>query len=79
MEKASILLRVSTKGEEQHEELQEPECLEYVKNNNWELFKVYYEQGSAFKNEFEKREIFQELIEDAKKKKYKTYCSLEYG
>lgn len=71
MEKASILLRVSTKGEEQHEELQEPECVEYVKNHDWDLFKIYYEQGSAFKNEFDEREVFQELITDAKKNNVK--------
>jgi DNA invertase Pin-like site-specific DNA recombinase len=65
MEKASILLRVSTKGEDQNESLQEPESINYVKDNNWDLFKIYHEQGSAFKNEFEDREVFQQVITEA--------------
>jgi len=71
MERASVILRVSTKGDEQNESLQEPESLEYVKNNSWELFKVYHEQGSAYKNQFQEREILQVAIEECKKNNVK--------
>ena len=67
MTKASILLRVSTVGESQDESLQEPECLEFLKEHKLDLFRVYYEQGSAFKKSFEEREVLQQLISDAKK------------
>lgn len=63
MNLASIYLRVST--EEQEERQQEPECLEYLKKNNYELFKIYSERESAFKDE-SKRKEFNKMILEAK-------------
>lgn len=62
--KASILCRVSTKDKSEQE--QEPESREYVKNNGWNLFKVYYEKGSAYKLHFDEREVFQQMLKEAK-------------
>lgn len=66
MEKASIILRVSSKGDSQEESLQEPDCLDYVKKLDFNLFKVYHEKGSAYKNSFEDREVLQLAIKEAK-------------
>jgi len=64
MSKASILLRVSTIDQEE-EEYKNP-SKNFVIENNWDLFKIYREKGSAYKNSFEERKVFQKLIREAK-------------
>ena len=61
--KTAIYLRVSTK--EQNEEIQKEDCVNYVKNHNWELEGIYQERVSAFKKNV-KRVERDKVIEKAR-------------
>ena len=63
MDKANILLRVST--EQQEEKNQEQECRDYCEKNNIEINKIFYEKGSAFSKSFEERETWQACLNSA--------------
>lgn len=68
-EKAITLIRVSTKGQDNEQQL--PANKEYIKSNNWELCKVFREKGSAYKKDFEEREVWVKLIKYVKENKIK--------
>jgi site-specific DNA recombinase len=69
--KAAIYIRVSTPGQAVNGEsldMQKERLIEYVKNQKWELYKVYEDGG--FSGGTTNRPAFQEMMRDAEAKKF---------
>lgn len=74
MKKVNCLLRVSSKQQLHGDDIpvQRTECMEYVNRNpEWKFQKEYVEKAvSGFKTSLKKRDILQEILEDARNKTF---------
>jgi DNA invertase Pin-like site-specific DNA recombinase len=68
--RAAIYTRVSTT--DQHPEVQEKELIRYVKQRNWDLYRVYTDKGLS--GATEKRPGLDALLEDCRRRKVAVVC-----
>ena len=74
--KCAIYIRVSTDKEEQKTSLQNQKDLffKYISDKGWDIGKMYIDIESGTKD---KREQFQQMISDAKNKKFEIILAKE--